>query len=107
MRHAVTIAILAALLAAPAFGQTPAPPPPADDPSLHAFADRDKTCMAWTDQCRACTRTAAGEVNCSNIGIACQPAAITCTARQTEAPKQADPPKDAPKDPPKQADPPR
>lgn len=98
MRHAVTIAILAALLAAPAFGQTPAPPP-ADDPSIHAFADRDKTCMAWTDQCHACTRAASGEVSCSNIGIACQPAAITCTARQTEAPKQAEPPKQA--DPPK------
>jgi hypothetical protein len=98
----LTIAILAAVLAAPAFGQTAAPaapPPPADDPSLHAFADRDKTCTAWTDQCRACTRAAAGEVHCSNIGIACQPVAITCTARQAEAPKQGDHPK--------QADPPR
>jgi hypothetical protein len=100
----LTIAILAALLAAPAFGQTAAPPPPpADDPSLHAFADRDKTCTAWNDQCRGCTRHADGEISCSNIGIACQPAAITCTARQTEPPKQADPPKDSSK----LADPPR
>jgi hypothetical protein len=106
MMRILTIAILAALLATPALGQTAAPPP-ADDPSLHAFADRDKTCTAWNDQCRGCTRHADGEVSCSNIGIACQPAAITCTARQTEPAKQADPPKDAPKQAPKQADPPR
>jgi hypothetical protein len=108
MRPTFTIAVLLALMALPAFAQSPeaaTPPPPADDTSIHAFADRDKTCVAWTDQCRACTRHADGEVSCSNIGIACQPAAITCTTRQTDPPKQSEPPK--PSDPPKQADPPR
>jgi len=79
------------LAAAAARGQTPpsSPPPSAADASIHAYGDQDKTCTAWTDQCRACARGANDEISCSNIGIACQPAAITCTARQPEPAKAA------------------
>jgi hypothetical protein len=87
-----SLAAMALVLAATAArAQTPsapsAPPPSAADASIHAYGDRDKTCVAWTDQCRSCTRGANDEVNCSNIGIACQPAAIACTARQPEPTK--------------------
>jgi hypothetical protein len=95
MRRAFVIAIVAALTAPPALGQTPAPAPLPNDPSLHAFGDTDKTCTAWTDQCRSCTRGTGGEIACSNIGIACQPAAITCTTRQTDPPKPTEPKKEA------------
>jgi hypothetical protein len=38
-------------------------------------------CKQWTDECVTCTRGAEGEApSCSNIGIACQPKAIRCTA---------------------------
>ena len=58
-------------------------PAPATAPTVQGFAD--KTCVAWTDQCRTCRREADDTVNCSNIGIACQPAEITCTARREPA----------------------
>jgi len=71
----------------------PSPPPAAvNDPSLHAYGDAEKTCLAWTDSCRNCTRAASGDVVCSNIGIACQPQPIACTRRE-EPPKPADVPK--------------
>lgn len=66
----------------------PAPAPPATEAAIHGYGDRDKTCLAWTDQCRSCTRADGDEVHCSNIGIACQPAAeIACTARKPEPAK--------------------
>jgi hypothetical protein len=80
----------------PAWGQSPEPAPaPAQAPapessaeaSIHAYGDRDKTCLAWTDKCRSCARADAGAINCSNIGIACQPAEITCTSRPPEPAK--------------------
>ena len=83
------------LVTASARAQTapePPAPPSAADVSIHAYGDRDKTCLAWTDRCRSCTRGANDEVSCSNIGIACQPAAIACTARQ---PAPAKPPQPA------------
>ncbi len=54
---------------------------PAADPPFQTYGDRDKTCSAWTDGCRSCTR-AGSEVTCSNIGIACQPGKTRCTARK-------------------------
>jgi hypothetical protein len=63
----------------------PTPTPPADDPSIHSYGDRDKTCIAWTDQCRSCERGDNDAIFCSNIGIACQPAAITCSRRSEPA----------------------
>ena len=69
---------------------TPAPAPAPEsssDASIHAYGDRDKTCLAWTDKCRSCARADADAINCSNIGIACQPAEITCTSRPAEPAK--------------------
>ena len=64
-----------------------APPASAAEASIHGYGDRDKTCTAWTDTCRSCDRAEDGTVHCSNIGIACQPAEIACTARRAEPAK--------------------
>ena len=56
------------------------PVPSAEDISIQAYGDKNKTCQAWTDGCRSCERSGA-EATCSNIGIACQPKAISCTRR--------------------------
>ncbi len=80
----IVAALALVLTGAPALAQSSAPAPPAPaDASIHGYGDRDKTCTAWTDQCRTCARGANDEVSCSNIGIACQPAEIVCTARQS------------------------
>jgi hypothetical protein len=60
--------------------------PSAADASIHAYGDREPTCREWTDGCRVCSRPDTGAPVCSNIPIACQPAAITC-ARRTEPAK--------------------
>jgi hypothetical protein len=90
MKAMLAICVVLSLALSPGFAQpsqpAPAPPSPAEA-SIHAYGDRDKTCQAWTDQCRTCARAAADGVNCSNIGIACQPAEITCTSRPAEPPK--------------------
>jgi hypothetical protein len=67
-----------------AMAQQPAPAP-ATAPTVQGFGDADKTCVAWTDSCRICLREADNPVVCSNIGIACQPAEIRCTARREPA----------------------
>ena len=54
---------------------------PAADVSIQGYGDQDKSCAEWTDGCRTCRRGEAGEPVCSNIGPACQPAAITCTRK--------------------------
>ena len=93
------ILLLTLVVVARATAQSDAPAP-SPDPSIHSFADRDKTCLAWTDKCRTCTRGADDKVVCSNIGIACQPEAIACTNRQAEPPKteplKTEPPKTEP-----------
>ena len=95
MRYLVIIAVALALSAAGALAQTPDPaPPPAPapptsaEPSIHGYGDRDKTCVAWTDTCRHCERGDNDAIVCSNVGIACQPAAITCTRRSEPAKDQ-------------------
>jgi hypothetical protein len=71
---------------AAALAQPSAPAPaPATAPTFQDFGDTDKTCLAWTDSCRSCRRDADSTVNCSNIGIACQPAETKCTARREPA----------------------
>jgi len=100
MKHkhaAVVTALWVALwMTSPAWAQSsgpaPAPTPApssesAAEASIHAYGDRDKTCLAWTDRCRTCARGDADAINCSNIGIACQPAEITCTSRPAEPAK--------------------
>lgn len=69
--------------AQPKLGQTPATPA---DASFQGYGDREKTCLEWNDGCRTCRRPDKGKVECSNIGIACQPTAVTCTWR-TDPPK--------------------
>jgi hypothetical protein len=101
-KRAVVLAALWAALwvtTSPAWTQSePAPAPvpapssapsseSASEASIHAYGDRDKTCLAWTDKCRSCARGADDAINCSNIGIACQPAEITCTSRPAEPAK--------------------
>ncbi len=41
-------------------------------------------CSAWTDECVNCTRGAQGAAVCSNIGFACQPKPVRCTADATK-----------------------
>ena len=85
MRPSVVIAMMLALAFGGASAQgpdtQPAPDAAAAEASLHAYGDSNKTCREWTDGCRVCRRPETGEPNCSNIGIACQPKAITCAAR--------------------------
>jgi hypothetical protein len=93
----ISVAVFALVFALAAVrAQTPSAPAPsspsAAEASIHGYGDHDKTCLAWTDQCRSCTRGAKDEVICSNIGIACQPTAIACTQRRPE-PKQPEPAK--------------
>ena len=37
--------------------------------------------LEWTDGCRTCQKSSAGEVSCSNVGIACAQQAPRCTRR--------------------------
>ena len=91
MRRLVVIAVALALSIAAGLAQTqdpataPAPPAPSVEPSIHGYGDRDKTCVSWTDTCRHCERGDDDVIVCSNIGIACQPAEITCTRRSEPA----------------------
>ena len=89
MRTSAIIAVLFALTSS-ASAQTPpsvpAPDPRAEEASLHGYGDGDKTCQEWTDSCRTCQRLDKTEPVCSNIGVACQPKAITCVKR-VEPPK--------------------
>ena len=90
MKPSVLIALALALAFGGASAQAPAPQPvqapnPAqEEASLHGYGDADKTCQEWTDGCRTCQRSDAGEPVCPNIGIACQPKAITCSRREEE-----------------------
>ena len=84
------LSLPAALAMALAFGAASAQtPPPAQDPkteeaSMHGYGDTDRTCQEWTDACITCRRSDAGEPLCPNIGIVCQPKAITCVKRTEE-----------------------
>lgn len=76
----IAFVIAAALLALPArAADLPVRGKPAPVPSenIHAYGDSNPSCQVWTDGCRRCQRTG-GVPSCSNIGIACQPGAITC-----------------------------
>ena len=93
MKSAVLVAIALALaaLAGSANAQRVAADLPVTAPKseapIQSYGDRDATCVAWTDTCRTCQR-AGSDLSCSNIGIACQPGAIRCTARQDGKPVQ-------------------
>jgi hypothetical protein len=91
MRLALIICFAFVLMASRCLAQStepaPAPQAPTSDASIHGYGDRDKTCVAWTDTCRTCERGDGDAITCSNIGIACQPAAITCSSRKAEPAK--------------------
>jgi hypothetical protein len=91
MTRTILIAVLLLAFASAASGQSSSPPaqrptPAQEEASMHGYGDSDKTCLEWSDGCRACSRSDAGEPVCSNIGIACQPKPITCS-RRAEPPK--------------------
>jgi hypothetical protein len=55
-------------------------PPPGKPRELSVYVNQPN-CQRWTDDCVNCARGANGEAPaCSNIGFACQPKAIRCTA---------------------------
>jgi hypothetical protein len=86
MRTALTI-IAMLLTTASVLAQAPSVPPakeaPADaEATIHNYGTTEKTCLRWTDGCRTCARLSDGSQICSNVGIACQPVAITCVTRQ-------------------------
>ena len=83
MTRETVIVLAVAMLALGASAQTP-PNPTAEEASMRGFGDSDKTCQEWTDACVTCQRSDTGEPLCSNIGIACQPKAISCTRRAEE-----------------------
>jgi len=90
MRVFFIIPVMLALAMTAALAQTPEPtsPPqqaPAAEAAIHAYGDRDKACLAWTDKCRTCERGDDDTIHCSNIGIACQPAEISCSRRKEPA----------------------
>jgi hypothetical protein len=86
MRMVLTI-LTALLMTGFVLAQEPSAPPangPPPDPeaTIHNYGNSEKTCLRWTDGCRTCARLQDGSQICSNLGIACQPVAITCTTRQ-------------------------
>jgi len=69
-----------AVLAQPAAQEMPARA--ATDKNVHNYGEFYTSCVRWEDRCRICDRGTDGAPICSNIGIACQPAEISCIARQ-------------------------
>jgi hypothetical protein len=78
---------LPGLLSADTVPDTPATPAPASDPAVQASMPG---CAEWTDRCVTCQRDA-GQVICSNIGIACQPQAVVCLRPAPSEEKPAQP----------------
>jgi hypothetical protein len=78
-----SLALLAGLALARA-DDAPATPTPTPDGTakeeltLRSFGTAHPDCMEWNDGCATCLRDAAGVVNCSTRGIACQPQEIAC-----------------------------
>ncbi|MGZ8388643.1 MAG: hypothetical protein ACXWVE_10505 [Rhodoplanes sp.] len=86
----LAFALLIFLGAASAQAQDNQPKPeaaPAAPPtvSIQGYGVSDKACLEWNDGCRTCRRPETGETVCANIGIACQPTAVTCTRRREPA----------------------
>ena len=82
MRVLGTLAIAALLICG---ASAPSAPPvklaSVADISIHDYGDHDADCAEWTDRCRTCSRQEGGDQFCSNIGPACQPAAVTCSRK--------------------------
>ena len=78
---------LPGLLSADTVPDAPATPAPPNDPAVQASMPG---CAQWTDRCVTCQRDA-GQVICSNIGIACQPQAVVCLRPAPSEEKPAQP----------------
>ena len=60
-----SVAVLSAMIVSLTVAATPAQHlaadlpvvAPAAEPPFQNYGDRDKSCLAWTDDCRSCTRT--------------------------------------------------
>ncbi len=83
---ATAFALAALLLVGASAQQRPVPlDPNSEEASMLGYGDRDKACTEWTDGCMSCTRDGNGDPVCPNIGIACQPKAISCAKRNEPA----------------------
>ena len=59
------------------------------DPDIEPISEAEATiytgpggrCTGWTDGCVICVKRWGGDVSCSNIGLACQPGKLACTAQ--------------------------
>ena len=82
LRMCCAILTLALILSGPAKAQLTAPLVPAQaDPipnGLTEFATANPQCTEMTNGCEVCVRDAAGKIDCSTPGIACQPVAWQC-----------------------------
>jgi len=87
MHAAATVLALAALLLVSASAQQRPVPldPNSEEASMLGYGDRNKTCSEWSDGCMTCSRAENGDPLCPNIGIACQPKAITCAKKSEPA----------------------
>lgn len=65
-----------------------APPHTDIERQVHNYGDLDRTCVRWTDHCRRCIRHDDGVIDCSNIGISCQPGEVECEERQKDSEKK-------------------
>jgi hypothetical protein len=66
-------AIAGSCLAAGADTPAVTTPPESTNVPIQSYGENDPKCSEWTDGCVVCTKG-----GCSNIGIACQPKAISC-----------------------------
>jgi hypothetical protein len=83
---ATALALAALLLVGASAQQRPAPLDlNAEEASMQGYGDRDKACTEWSDGCMSCSRAENGDPICPNIGIACQPKAISCVKRNEPA----------------------
>jgi hypothetical protein len=75
------------LMSAAALADEPrAPPMPAAESTpatVFSFGKENPDCVEWTNACQICTRSAAGEMQCSTPGIACTPGVPVCRVRKT------------------------
>ena len=74
------------LLAAPAWADEPsappAPKPEATPATVFSFGAANPLCAEWTNACQVCTRSSAGEMQCSTPGIACTPGPPVCRLKK-------------------------
>jgi hypothetical protein len=59
------------------------PAPDAPPATVFTFGKENPDCLEWTNACQICTRSAAGEMQCSTPGIACTPGVPICRIRKT------------------------